>query len=260
MKDIAIVTGASSGIGRAYVRLLSEDKSSFEQIWIAARREDKLNELKSELKDDRIVPVVLDLSEPSAVSDIASRLSSDEYNVKLLINCAGLGKRALFEEQSVEALGATLDVNCRALTLLTRVCIPYMSKGSGIINVASSAAFLPQPTFTVYAASKSYVTSFSRALNVELKSSGITVTAVCPGPVNTEFQVNATDGKSSEFTGFRKFIVADPDKLAKASLKAHKSGRCLYVYGISQKLLHLVSKIVPVSLMLMFMKVNKEKK
>ena len=260
MKDIAIVTGASSGIGKAYVRELSLDKNGYEQIWVVARREDKLNELKSDLKDDRIVPVPLDLGDHFAVSDISSKLSSGEYNVKLLINCAGLGKRALFEEQSVEALGATLDVNCRALTLLTRVCIPYMSKGSGIVNVASSAAFLPQPTFTVYAASKSYVTSFTRALSVELKPSGITVTAVCPGPVNTEFQSNATDGKSSEFTGFRKLIVADPDKLAKASLKAHKSGRCLYVYGISQKLLHVVSKIVPISLMLMFMKVNKEKK
>ena len=93
----------------------------------------------------------------------------------------------------------------------------------------------------------------------ELACDGVRVTAVCPGPVNTEFQVNATDGKTTEFTGFRKFIVADPDKLAQASLKAHKNGRCLYVYGISQKLLHVVSMIVPISLMLMFMKVDKEK-
>ena len=152
MKDIAIVTGASSGIGKAYVRLLSQDKSSCEQIWIAARREDKLNELKSELKDDRIVPVVLVLGDPSAITDIASRLSNGEYNVKILINCAGLGKRALVEDQSVEALGATLDVNCRALTLLTRACIPYMKSGSGIINVASSAAFFQRSASCVRAA------------------------------------------------------------------------------------------------------------
>ena len=259
MKDIAIVTGASSGIGKSYVKLLAQDKSSYERIFIVARREDKLNELKDELKDDRIVPVVSNLASSSFMDDMSSCLSG-EYNVKLLINCAGLGKRALLEEQSAEDLAATLDVNCRALTLLCRGAIPYMKEGSGIINVASSAAFLPQPTFTVYAASKSYVTSFSRALNVELKSSGIKVTAVCPGPVNIAFQSNATGGKTSEFTGFRKLIVADPDKLAQASLAAHKRGRCLYVYGISQKLLHIVSKIVPISLILMFMNVKKENK
>ena len=257
MKDIAIVTGASSGIGKAYVRELSQDKNGYEQIWVVARREDKLLELKSSLEDARIVPVVLDLNTPSFADEIEKKLREDEYNVKLLINCAGLGKRALVEDQSVQALGATLDVNCRALTLLARICIPYMHKGSGMINVASSAAFLPQPGFSVYAASKSYVTSFSRALAVELQPSGIVVTAVCPGPVDTEFQANATDGKASEFTGFRKYIVADPVKLAAASLKAHRSGRNLYVYGISQKMLHLASKIVPISLMLKFMKVKK---
>ena len=265
MKNIAIITGASSGIGASFVKEISANESYFDEIWVVARREEKLLALKEELKDDRIVPVTADLASPDGVGEIEDKLTAEKPAVGLLVNCAGLGKRALVEEQSLKALGDTLDVNCKALTLLTRIAIPYMTvkeasfggKGAGIINVASSAAFLPQPGFTVYAASKSYVTSFSRALAMELYGDGIRVTAVCPGPVNTEFQVNATDGKTTEFTGFRKLLAADPDKLAKASVKACRSGRYLFVYGISQKLLHIASKIVPTYWIISMMKVKK---
>jgi len=267
MKNIAIITGASSGIGASFVREISASETYFDEIWIIARREEKLRALRDELKDERIIPVSADLADPSGTQIIKSKLQADKPAVGLLVNCAGLGKRAPVEAQTEKALGDTLDVNCKALTILTRICIPYMQtgdasfggKGAGIINVASSAAFLPQPGFTVYAASKSYVTSFSRALAMELYYDGIRVTAVCPGPVNTEFQVNATDGKSTEFTGFRKLLAADPDKLSKASIRACKAGRYLFVYGISQKLLHIASKIVPTYWIISMMKIRKEK-
>ena len=257
MKNIAIITGASSGIGASFVKEISANESYLDEIWVVARREEKLLALKEELKDDRIVPVTADLASSDGVETLEKKLAAEKPAVGL--------KRALVEEQSLKALGDTLDVNCKALTLLTRIAIPYMTvkeasfggKGAGIINVASSAAFLPQPGFTVYAASKSYVTSFSRALAMELACDGIRVTAVCPGPVNTEFQVNATDGKTTEFTGFRKLLAADPDKLAKASVKACKAGRYLFVYGISQKLLHIASKIVPTYWIISMMKVKK---
>ena len=267
MKNIAIITGASSGIGASFVREISSCESYLDEIWIIARREEKLIALKEELKDDRIIPVTADLACDDGTKIIRSKLESENPAVGLLINCAGLGKRSPVEEQSEKVLSDTLDVNCKALTVLARICIPYMKhkeasfggKGAGMINVASSAAFLPQPGFTVYAASKAYVTSFSRALAMELYYDGIRVTAVCPGPVNTEFQVNATDGKSTEFTGFRKLLAADPYKLAKASVKACKAGRYLYVYGISQKLLHLASKLVPTYWIISMMKIRKEK-
>ena len=130
-----------------------------------------------------------------------------------------------------------------------------MKSGKGrpeIINIGSSAGFLPQPGFACYAASKSYVISFSRAMSCELKPKGINVLVVCPGPVATDFQRRATEGKAADFTGWRKMFVIDPVKLSQASLKASYRGRKILVYPFSQKLLHLASKIIPTSWMLFF--------
>jgi hypothetical protein len=139
---------------------------------------------------------------------------------------------------------------------MIRITAPYMKTGgnghSKIINIASSAGFLPQPGFACYAASKSFVISFSRAMSCELKPMGIDVMAVCPGPVATDFQRRATEGKEAEFTGWRKNFVIDPVRLSRKSLKASAKGRKMLVYPFSQKLLHLASKIVPVSWILAF--------
>ncbi|MBO4243071.1 MAG: SDR family NAD(P)-dependent oxidoreductase [Clostridiales bacterium] len=256
-KNIAIITGASSGIGESFVKYVAEDKGLFggsplEEIWIVARRESRLLELKEKLSDDRIRVVPCDLS--SSVDKIEDLLKQEDPRIGLLINCAGLGKKGPVADRPAGDLEDTLDLNCTGLSVLTRICLPYMisrtspfsrKDGPRIINIASSAAFLPQPGFASYAASKSFVVSFSRALDMELRPQGIAVTTVCPGPVRTEFEQLATDGKSKDFTGFRKYVSADPGKLAKASLRASKAGRHMFVYGISQKALHLVSKIVP---------------
>lgn len=243
MKGIAIVTGASSGIGEAFIKKLIEE--DYSGIWIVARRKDKLLTLKSLLGDDRVIPIEADLTSDSGMALIKSRLEDCRPDVALLINCAGMGTRKDIADTDTGLIAATVDLNCTALSVLTGICLPYMHEGARIINIASSAGFLPQPGFAVYAASKSYVISFSRALDVELKKRGICVTCVAPGPVNTEFQSKATDGKDNEFKGFRKLVVVSPDKLAAASLKASAAGRHLYVYGFSQKLLHVASKIVP---------------
>jgi len=255
--NIALITGASSGIGESFVKYVSEDKGIYgmgpiDEIWIVARRESRLQDLKERLSDDRIRVVPCDLS--SSVDVISDLLSREDPQIGLLINCAGLGKKGAVADRPASDLKDTLDVNCTSLSVLTRICLPYMvsksepftrKNGPRIINIASSAAFLPQPGFASYAASKAYVVSFSRALDMELRPRGIAVTTVCPGPVRTEFQQVATDGKSGEFTGFRKYVSADPYRLAAASLRASRAGRHMFVYGISQKLLHLVSKIVP---------------
>ena len=128
----------------------------------------------------------------------------------------------------------------------------YGSFGNGSGMRASSAGFLPQPNFAAYAASKSYVISFSRAMSYELKPLGISVTAICPGPVRTDFQRRATEGKETDFTDWRKNFVADPVKLARASLKASLKGKRMVSYPFSQKFLHLASKIIPISWILSF--------
>lgn len=243
MKGIAVVTGASSGIGEAFVKELVRD--DYSEIWIVARREDRLNTLRSLLGDDRIVPVVMDLTGEGIAAAFEEKLSASSQKVSLLVNCAGMGVRGDVADNSIESVSSTIDLNCRSLSLLTGACLPHMEKGSRVINMASSAGFLPQPGFAVYAASKAYVIDYSRALDVELSSRGISVTCVCPGPVRTEFQSKATGGATGEFTGFRKLVAVTPGKLAAASLRAAAHGRHLYVYGFSQKLLHVASKLVP---------------
>lgn len=248
MGKTAIVTGASSGIGKAFVKALLESGDCPDTIWITARRMDRLEKM-AELSS-KIVPVKVDLGTSEGIDILKNKLKDEKPDVSLLINCAGMGKRGDIADRDSSEISDVIALNCTALSVLSAEVIPYMSEGASIINVASTAAFLPQPGFTVYAASKSYVVSFSRALACELKKKGISVTAVCPGPVNTEFNSLATDGKSAEFKGFRKLLAADADKLAKASLKAASHKRRMFVYGFSQKALHVVSKIMPVGLML----------
>lgn len=263
---IAIVTGASSGIGEAFLReLVKTDGAfgrSFDQIWIIARRMDKLEALRNELGDS-VVPLKMDLTAPEDIVILEDKLRSEKPKVDLLINCAGMGKRGTVFDNSLDALEKTVELNCNCLTKITRICLPYMTEdnpdyknGPRILNIASSAAFLPQPGFSVYAASKSYVTSFSRALRVEVRKFNIGVTTVCPGPVKTEFLKKATDNKEGDFTGIRALCAADPVKLAKASLKAARKGRGMLVYKVSQKALHVASKIVPTSLILWVEKVT----
>ncbi len=258
MKNIAIITGASSGIGEAFVKELCSRDEALDEIWIVARRQEKLDALVALTGDKRLKPVKADLTDPEDLEALGTKLGSSQYSVNMLINCAGLGKRGNLEVNEIEAVAATINVNCQSLTLLTKIVLPFMKtspekkKGGRIINIASSAAFLPQPGFAVYAASKSYVLNFSRALGAELAPKGIVVTAVCPGPVATEFLGKATGGRETEFTGIRKNVVVTPDKLAKAALKASYKGRSVLVYKFSQKFLHFISKVLPTGLILLF--------
>ena len=249
---IAIITGASSGIGKSFIELLARDngeyfKTPFDEIWAVARRAEALDEIASSLDSVRIIPVVADLSD---------KLKAEEPKVGLLINSAGMGVKGRFMDKPAKALDDTVSINCSALSCLIRITAPYMKQNgsahSKIINIASSAGFLPQPGFACYAASKAYVISFSRAMSIELKPYGIDVMAVCPGPVATDFQRRATDGKETDFNDWRKNFVIDPVKLSVKSLKASVKGKKMFVYPFSQKLLHLASKIVPVSWILAF--------
>ena len=248
MAKTAIITGASSGIGKAFVDALLSSPDCPERIWVVARRIDRLESLAA--NSDKIVPVQADLLADEGIAVIRDKLAADQADVTLLVNCAGMGKKGNLADRDAADIRNTVTLNCTALSVLTREVIPFMHEGAHIINIASSAAYLPQPGFTVYAASKSYVVSFSRALSIELKKLGIYVTVVCPGPVETEFNKLATDGKSGEFTGFRKFVAADADKLAAASLKAARHKRRMFVYGLPNKALHVGAKFIPVGLFL----------
>ena len=260
-QKIAIITGSSSGIGKAFLELVAGDKGEyfktpFDEIWAVARRRDALDQIAASVSGIKVVPVVADLSDNSGIKIIEDKLKAEEPLVGLLINSAGMGIKGPVMSKSAQALDDTIRINCSALSQMIRITVPFMKTGGGgcpkIINIASSAGFLPQPGFACYAASKSYVISFSRAMSCELRSQGIEVMAVCPGPVATDFQRRATEGKETDFNDWRKNFVIDPVKLARKSLSASVKGRKMLVYPFSQKLLHLASKIVPVSWILAF--------
>lgn len=264
--NIAVITGASSGMGEEFARQLISGQYSvlgtpFDEIWLIARSSDKLAKLQSELGADRIRPVSLDLTDPSAMASFSQLLSKKQPTIRLLINCAGMGKNGAFAEQRVEDTHQAIALNCSALAEVTQICLPYMipcgeasgkKQGPRIINIASSAGFLPQPGFAIYAATKSMVISFSRALHAELKGKNISVTCVCPGPCDTNFIKVSKNDPNATFTGFKSKFVTSVEKLIPASLRAAGKRKSMLVFGFGQKCLHLASKILPTRLILFF--------
>ena len=244
---IAIVTGASSGLGRESVIQLWEHFGGMDAIWVAARRRERLEELARQVG----VPLrifALDLTERSELAGLEQALALEKPRVKFLVNAAGFGKMGPVSGQTVKEDADMARLNCEALTAVTRMVLPYMDKNSRIIQYASSAAFLPQPDFAVYAATKAYVLSYSRALNRELKDRGICVTAVCPGPVRTEFfSIAETAG---EIPFYKRLVVANPRRVAAKAVRDSIACRELSVYGFSMKAFFLLAKIVPHKLLL----------
>ncbi len=276
--NIAVITGASSGMGKEFARRLILEKDEFcgapfDELWIIARSQDKLQELKEELDSARLSDntanptsirvIPMDLTASDTTSSLSALLQQEKPSVCLLINCAGMGKSGAFETQSVEDTHSAITLNCTALSEVTSVMLPYMiplgdsspkGKGPRILNIASSAGFLPQPNFAVYAATKSYVISFSRALDQEVRRHNIAVTCVCPGPVDTNFIKVSKNDPNASFTGFKAKFVTTVDKLIPASIKASQKGRSMLVFGFGQKCLHLASKILPTRLIFFFEK------
>ena len=257
--NIAVITGASSGIGEQFLRQIVLERGSFgsvpfEEIWIIARRSDRLLSMKNELDPVRIRVFELDLTSDSALTDLESELLKRNPTIGLLVNCAGVGYNGRFETVPRREVHKMISLNCSVLAEFTSICLPYMiplgdlctyATGPRILNIASSAGFLPQPGSAVYAASKSLVISFSRALHAELRVHNIASTTVCPGPVATEFAAVATGVPDAKASGFKSLFVVKPARLVTKSIHASKKGRSLYVYGVSQKLLHLLTRILP---------------
>lgn len=237
MKKIAIITGASGGIGQIFVRELT--KEALDEIWIIGRNQERLLALKKEF-GEKIVPICKNLTEETDILSISDLLKEQSLSVLWLVNNAGIARMAPTAEFSISEIKQMIDLNCKAPAELINLCIPFMEKGAKILNISSASAFQPVPYINLYAATKAFERSYSRALNVELKSSGITVTAVCPSWVDTAMLSKEIDGKKVHFPG----IVA-PEKVVKKALKDAKKGRDMSVCSLYVKCQHLNVKLMP---------------
>ena len=232
-----LITGASSGLGAEFARQLAPYARA---LVLVARRNERLEALASELRgihphlDVRIFAADLSLEERRFA--LASWLEAEKIPVDFLINNAGLGDHGDFETSDWGRVRAMLDVNISALTHLTHLLVPSMLRGgrAAVLNVSSVASFFPLPHMAVYSATKAYVTSFSEALAIELRPKGITVTALCPGPVPTEFFDVATreggEDAASHFETFPAFVVS-PQEAVAAGLQAVAKERARVIPG-----------------------------
>lgn len=247
---IALVTGASSGLGRAFFRLLTEKHEEIEEIWLIARRAERLTEMRLEAEANcpvRVKEVPLDLTKPESYTQLRELLEKSGADVRLLVNNAGCGTIGQFDEMPADGQLNIITLNNTALTAVTSVVLPYMKAGSGIINVCSIAAFAPNPRMAVYCSTKAYVLSFSKSLRFELKDRKINVLAVCPGPMRTEFLHIAGIEKGTSKT-FDTLPYTDPAKAAAGALSAVRKGRGVYTPGLFFKFYRLVAKVLPHSL------------
>lgn len=246
----AIITGASSGMGREFAKEIYRRYVNIEEVWIIARSKDKLEDLKEEIGPEGVHVLDLDLTKDEDLEKYKTELAAKKPEVCILVNSAGYGKIGTFEEVGYEHNRGMVRLNCQALTDVLYMTIPYMKFGGQIINLASGAAFVPQPEFAVYAATKSYVLSLSRALKYELANREITVTAVCPGPVKTEFFDVAQSDGGRKPKALKMLFMAKPKKVVTKAIEDARKGKEKSVYGFMMQVFEVVCKIVPHSVIL----------
>lgn len=254
--NIIVITGASSGIGMEFARQMDDHFTNIDEFWLIARRADRLSELAESLQHKtRVIP--MDLTDKAALDSLEDTVIARNATVRMLINCAGYGLMGYFCEQEAEGELGMIRLNCEALTEMTHRMIPYMKRGSRIIQLASSAAFLPQPDFAVYAATKAYVLNFSRALGQELKSAGIYVTSVCPGPVNTPF-FDIAEATGSTLS-IKKYTMVEAADVVALALRDSYRKREVSVCSLPIKGFHALAKAVPHGVILKALEIMKRK-
>ena len=246
--SIALITGASGGIGREFAKELLKSYG-VKEFWFVARNEKKLSSLVEEMKEissgftARIIP--LDLSSDIGIGELCGIVKNEKPKIKYLINSAGFGKFGRFDEISESDVANMINLNDKALVLITHACVPFMERGGRIVELGSGSCFTPLPNFNVYAASKSFVLHYTKALNYELKKYGVRATCFCPGWVETEFFDTAIESDVTMPKKNKIKPLLNAQKVTRGCLKAVKKGKAMYVTGYYTKLQHLLFKILP---------------
>ncbi len=242
----ALITGASSGLGAEFARQLAPHADT---LILVARRMDRLETLKAEIARPglEVHCLAADLADPMAITGMLDQLATTGLQVTFLINNAGLGDHGLFEESDQKRVSSMLEVNITALTSLTHALVPSMiAAGHGaILNVSSIVSRMPFPKMAVYAATKAYVTSFSEALRAELRGTGVSVTVLCPGPVNTEFYSVAERASSDGSLESPGFFKVSAQQVAREGLEAVVRDRARVIPGMLVWLVMTLATLVP---------------
>ncbi len=267
MKKIIIVTGASSGMGVSFASQLAQESADFsksydprtkdlasDEIWIVARRSDRLEETKRRIESEaeknggqyptvRCVP--LDISGKNGANELKNLLDAENskadggIRINVLVNNAGFGTYGEFADTDTNREMEMVDLDCTSLTGITGFSLPYMGRGGRIINTASLASFMPLGNFAVYGACKAYVLSFSVAIAAELKPKGISVTALCPGPVSTEFANVASRGARPKVRHGK-----DPEKTVEHCIKKSRKGKLYSMWAFKWKFKAAASRFI----------------
>ena len=249
--NIAIITGASSGLGVEFFKEMQ--KEPLDEVWVIARREQALIDVCKQYGSLKYRVIPADLTLDESIEKISNLLENENPNVRFLFNNAGFGVWGNFVDTEMQRHCDMIDLNVKALTKMSSICLKYMSRGSCIINVCSIVSFMPSARFSSYSATKSYALSFSRALRQELKKKKINVTAICPGPMATDFFTlsGLQEGQSKSIELLPK---CSPSKTAKRGIRAAKRGRAVYTPRLFYKLCRVLAKVVPHSILMKLIK------
>ena len=253
---IAIVTGASSGMGKEFVLQLS-GYVQVDAIWVIARREDALLALQEQVSVP-VRPIPLDLCREESYRALGELLKQEAPDIKLLVNAAGFGKFGDFDNIPLEDDLRMIDLNCKALVAVTRLCLPYMAKGSHVLQLDSLSAFQPVPFISTYGATKSFVLSYTRAISAELKPRGIRMMAMNPGWVKTEFFNHALQTNDGQVQYYNHLYEAK-DVVATGLRDLYKSKKPYSVHGLPIRNQVRLVKLLPHSLV-MKVWINQQKK
>ena len=253
---VAIITGASSGLGREYARL-ADARGGYDQIWVIARRTGRLQTLACELGTP-VRQVALDLLDPSAMDELEdmladaaaqAKLAGDALEVALLVNAAGLGKLGTYADVTRREVDAMVGLNCRVLVDVTQLALPYMRRGARLMQIASSASFQPLPGLNVYAATKAFVRSYTRALRFELRGRGIRVTAVCPLWIKTEF-IEVAQDTSNGATVRHFFPLLEVGRVARWSWRVNSLNYPIATCCVTGCVMRVADKLLPAPLVM----------
>lgn len=248
MKTIAIITGASSGMGSEFAKTV-KCGGEFDEVWLIARRKEKLEEVcKTVPFSVKILP--FDLTDRENLKRIGELLENEKPNVALLVNCSGFGKFEATEDTPLSVNLNMTDLNCNAVAAMCQMCLKYMSRGAHIINISSLAACQPIPYINVYAATKAFVLSYSRALHREVRSRGICVTAVLPFWTKTEFFDRAV---TEEKHIVKKYVVMyEPEQIVKRAWRDSMRGKDVSKFGFTARFQMALTKILPHSFVMFY--------